>query len=590
MDEIRFKNLYDAFTSHIDYCNFIESYGEDFVTFENTNFDLLQTIYGGFMLTLLMDTYFKFEKDKPVKCSLLPDFVKILVSKIAKYNGKGYTIGELHYENEYTVLEKVRNKLAHGDFIIKEGYIVFEENKAEGKIKMSNFLDFISSFEVSHESYTLNKPYTKTFNKIGPNTRKIKTEKDFDLVCNNLYRVEFTDAPIFPRVRDSKYCEVREYFYDYIRNKLQFLTLEEIELTIEKYDHIFKQNGINMKCSIKKVSELDCYQGIKEKYMATNDVYKGTSKEMQMNYINNLSFIMEKGKYQNFDIRKGIQLNEAMLKILKEHPEYTLKRLILENLDLYNVYLFHFDDAILSSYLVGFNSIYEYGLEKGLTKKGCYNLVSIFDGISLDFSKLELSKLDDPNMFIEHDFSKYKTDVDEYEKEYMKKADKLINKAQRDYEEYQTKAKKQTEETDNKLTQKILDAIVDKEELKDKIKELRAFERTFNLDLYTRNINIIIHIRNAIAHGNVFVDSYASGIKDTEVIFRDYLDGNIVYEKKIKIRDFVTIFHSTNMQVIYEYITNNISDTSLVDDEYYEKLSVRLLLKQRRESGKKEFM
>ena len=41
MDEIRYKNLYDSLTSQIDYCNFLESYGESKVTFENTNFDLL---------------------------------------------------------------------------------------------------------------------------------------------------------------------------------------------------------------------------------------------------------------------------------------------------------------------------------------------------------------------------------------------------------------------------------------------------------------------------------------------------------------------------------------------------------------------
>ena len=109
MDDIRFKNLYDAMTSHIDYSNMIESYGDDYVTFSNTNFELLQVIFGGFYLTSTMEDYFKKQPDGTVKSVLVPEFVKLLVSKIAKYNGKGYTLGELSYKDEYTVIEKVRN-------------------------------------------------------------------------------------------------------------------------------------------------------------------------------------------------------------------------------------------------------------------------------------------------------------------------------------------------------------------------------------------------------------------------------------------------------------------------------------------------
>jgi len=181
MNDTRYKNLYDALTSHIDYCNFIETYGEDNVNFENTNFDLLQTIYGAFSLTLLIDDYFVVQNNT-INCKLIPNVVQQLIEKIAVYNGHGYTVGDLMYKDEYTVLEKVRNKLAHGDFIIRNGEIVFEENKLEGRIRVDKFLSFITTFETEAPQYTLSNPYTKVFNKTENlnRARKITNQKDID--------------------------------------------------------------------------------------------------------------------------------------------------------------------------------------------------------------------------------------------------------------------------------------------------------------------------------------------------------------------------------------------------------------------------
>ena len=114
-----------------------------------------------------------------------------------------------------------------------------------------------------------------------------------------------------------------------------------------------------------------------------------------------------------------------------------------------------------------------------------------------------------------------------------------------------------------------------KEELEAKIERLKKFEEKFDLDKYTRNINIITHIRNAVAHGNVFVDSYENDITETDIILRDYLNDEIVYEKKIKVKDFVMLFRIDNVQNIYNFIISNIKDKTLVDEKNYQKAVVR---------------
>ena len=127
MNDSRYENLSDALISHFSYCRFIETYGEEKIDFQNINFDLLQTITSGCLLTLLMDDYFKKENSKTTSI-LMPEMTKYLTKIVAESNGKGYTLGDLMYHDECTVLEKIRNKLAHGDFIVKDGQIIFEEN------------------------------------------------------------------------------------------------------------------------------------------------------------------------------------------------------------------------------------------------------------------------------------------------------------------------------------------------------------------------------------------------------------------------------------------------------------------------------
>lgn len=82
-------------------------------------------------------------------------------------------------------------------------------------------------------------------------------------------------------------------------------------------------------------------------------------------------------------------------------------------------------------------------------------------------------------------------------------------------------------------------------------------------------------LQNAIAHGNVFIDSYENDIREANIILRDYLNDEIVYEKKIKVKDFVMLFRIDNVHNIYNFIKNNIQDKTMVDENNYQKAVVR---------------
>ena len=73
-------SLYKALTSHINYVNYLE--GLTFTVDRDTDFELLQAIYIGFLYTILFDDYFSV-KNKRVTSLLTDSFTEELISKVS---------------------------------------------------------------------------------------------------------------------------------------------------------------------------------------------------------------------------------------------------------------------------------------------------------------------------------------------------------------------------------------------------------------------------------------------------------------------------------------------------------------------------
>ena len=116
-----------------------------------------------------------------------------------------------------------------------------------------------------------------------------------------------------------------------------------------------------------------------------------------------------------------------------------------------------------------------------------------------------------------------------------------------------------------KFDQELKNAKLLKREIEEKVKRLRDLEKSFDFEKYKRNFNIITYIRNAIAHGNIYVDSYATNIMESDIIIVNEYEGKIVYEKKIKAKDFIKIFEANNVNYIQSFYLNNIENKLFVD-------------------------
>ena len=75
---------------------------------------------------------------------------------------------------------------------------------------------------------------------------------------------------------------------------------------------------------------------------------------------------------------------------------------------------------------------------------------------------------------------------------------------------------------------------------------------------HVRNLNIIEHMRNAFAHGNVKVLDKLDGdvCGDRLIEIQDIYYGRVTYKKVVKVKDFLTLFNSHNLSVLMKFLVN----------------------------------
>ena len=210
------------------------------------------------------------------------------------------------------------------------------------------------------------------------------------------------------------------------------------------------------------------------------------------------------------------------------------------------------DDAFTEEYgkelpfsILKFYCYFNYGLDKIHSSANDTLLRDILEGKKFDYSQLDLSLFDDPNMIEDITINNYNAEYQGIINEYNKK-DVAYKKALGDYNNYIAKVVPPNPAVEAKLLS-ICQAHKDSF---DKIKDLKDKADNFDLNKYTKNLNIINHLRNSIAHGNYEIDD--SDIDNIYFIFNDIYNGVNTYTLKIKKEDFNKLFDSKNK--IYDYL------------------------------------
>ena len=76
-----------------------------------------------------------------------------------------------------------------------------------------------------------------------------------------------------------------------------------------------------------------------------------------------------------------------------------------------------------------------------------------------------------------------------------------------------------------------------------------------NFSKYVRNFNILLHIRNALSHGNIKISIYISGdsLLDREIIIEDIYEGKCTYKVVIRYEDFLN-FILNSQELVHEFL------------------------------------
>lgn len=567
MDSVRFENLYDAFRSQILFNNHMNNLEDSTFDLLSINFNLLKAIYSSFYLTTVLDPFIEKNSDGNVKIKLNDDFLDALIKNVAKYNGSGYAIGELSYKSSTICLDKIRNKLAHGDYIVNEENIIFEENGAKGIINLDKLVGMILNLDFYFSKYMQNGESIK----IKGNckyvlNRKVNGIPSFKNYCKDLPVLIIKDEPVNKNVRNQNYINFVEQMSKKITElfKQNEYNDKQIKKYIELNKPLMEKLGISLTYEIKSVYDLDCYDKLVDEYKNNYNNIKNLNGQELSKYLFNRILKLSKGKFQKFNYSKGLAVSLFLIKCFSENDNMNYDDIKKQFPNLNFILNVDIENAIIATNLVNFYSFYQFGLEKGLTEKGNYDLAKIVKNLSLDFSLLDLSLLDDENMIVEHNFLNYQNDIQKYK---LKEAPLInrIEKCRNNLYMYLNNVpqEKQDKEKINKLKSILKDAFNSFRENVLLINEMDNFSSTFDFDKYVRNINIIEHIRNSISHGNIFVDEYCMDIKKKKIIINDYLDDKLCYSKTVTADEFLSLFSINNSDFLNKFFEDKIDKNKI---------------------------
>lgn len=479
------------------------------------------------------------EKDSNKNLSILvntPSYKEILNHFCIKKDNK-YYIEEIEFTNHLECLDFIRNKLLHGDYHIKDDEIYLKKDGKVGKVKFSRLVNYCLVLgdltkckdKEIESSMVLCSPYT------GDALTPLTT------ITERMYYVDFKVTVKGNRTINSSIIKILKA----IENAAHYFNLERkmfisdaVENAIKLYEDELKQN----KCTIDY--NIDYYirkPGSKEVIAK----FLKERKEMKSNEeitINDIADYLTTNTFYNGKDDLNNSFETLTYQFLRFMPSPVAD--LLEN-DVKNDTINEIYGKNLPFSILKFYCYFNYGLDKIHSSAHDTLLRDILEGKKFDYSQIDLSLFDDPNMTSDIRVNNYNDQYQGIINEYNKK-EAAYKKALGDYNNYIAKSS-----TPNpRVEAKLLSIVQTGKDNFDKIKDLKNKADNFDLNKYTKNLNIINHLRNSIAHGNYEIDD--SDINNICFIFNDIYNGVNTYSLKINCNDFNKLF--TSRTIIHDYL------------------------------------
>lgn len=483
------------------------------------------------------------EYDSKLYDFVLDDYLAILGSCC----GNKFRIGDFESDFAGTVFAKIRNKLAHGDFYIKDEkiYLNIEGKEKELSIKLlSKFTQALSrcylscNKEVEYErNFIIDKA---TSSNLEFNMNNI--ESILRLLTLKSYKIASRDNEIITveikKLLNQNINKIKKFQND----KAEVKQLEEILVSD------FNKLGYNLSIHNNKIKDIEKMKRIA--LTINSEIEKKTNEEKKYAFAEMIDKVVD-FNYSKDIIWTSAYRNQIILENLMLLNEYDLEKLYKMGA-INDVCIF--EELYVSSLLAKFNVLYSYPLDDIYKKNNAYRVESE----RIDELNFGLLNLDNINP----SYINYKFDLpNELEKQVnnifkqIQGLNNRINKLNVSYSKVNDSDTKEKihnliEDTKSKL------AIINYKYIEVNNKYLETLDDLNKNEKYFNNKNIIEGIRNALAHGNVEIINpfEVSAIGNLILNFKDYDNGELCMDLTLTIKEFNTLFSEQNLNVIKQFI------------------------------------
>lgn len=503
-------------------------------------------------------------------------FNRIISDIIKIKNNKAY-IGNIEFKDEIEAFVFLRNKLLHGEYYLEDDQIYLEKDNQTTKFKLLDLTNLVLDLQ-SYMETTLKSKNTSIVEPL-PNTKhlsmKTRLERGLFNVVNATIRKKGT--------RKTTYEDLAN-FNNYIQSIKNIMlhnnvTFEEA-ITIFQNDPTFKETYTqymdyfatnHLEIAFKKIplNSHPKYEQVKKTIINDNNVF----------------YNMDRKNPGVYDQECFMPLIEDILKdnnsilttnALRTYISILSHYILNDGKTIYNSYQYFqsnsitfLDDITLISQFVCFYAKFHYGLDELLSDGRNTNLSELLKNEKLDFASLALDEFEDPNMTMDIRLTSVDEQSQRIRKDYQKCYESFL-KSKQQYENIIDNPK-----ISRDTLEKIKNNYLQSKDRYQQQKQLLERLDNFDLDKYERYINIVNHVRNAFAHGNVTIKSYEEGdtLRDRKIHIVDIYNGEVTYEKEMTYREFFSIFQVEQNRILKDYVENVATEenySNLLRDMTYE--------------------
>lgn len=540
--------------ANIKYLEYLNSFGEK-NDLDEKSINLLKVGYATFALLLWKDEIIKKDSEYNLSTTVVEEMLDEHINIIT--NKKNiWSIGQIEFTSSLDLLNVLRNKLAHGDYQIKENEIILEINDKIGSVNIDRLLDLTIQLDQNLSLIQKQKENTVGMirNKNALENINIKTKNDLDKALSNMSYIEIKEKPRKLCLRTKEYIALAINLKKVVKTSIQNLRKVDNLTSVPKLKFLLEQVNMDAKVTETMSTDLEATEKARKMYVSRINEMRAISPIMQQKY---LAFWLQeaiKKEMQKKSISFGIVNNEVLLKELKKNPNRNLINIIDQN-KFGSLLIVENEKTVLTAYLINFYFTYIYALDNILNEKNKEDIRDIVENKAFDFSKLDLSGIKNQMNIETKNFSNFEGQTNKLDSDILN-LDTRIYKLQNIIDSLKNVIVSHPEK-------KIIydkNILIQEEALskRDYIIGLKErVEKYYKEDLprYKKNRAIIEHIRNSIAHGNISLNIFNGNytLEEALLTFNDEHDGKTT-TIQLTLKEFETLFSNENIKTILDFI------------------------------------